>query len=162
MYASISEFLADLDQVFLNCRMYNGTDSIVGRIGIQVQAETEQLIRDFKLRERFGSEQEKKKFQLGEVNLQQYQARKESNVKADTQNQESGNEHSDDDIPRHNVPYHKNEQENHTAEYQLSSPRPEFQNSNDVSEKGYNQFEGVTSNQLNIQSQQVEEIFEEE
>ena len=58
------EFLADLDLVFYNCRIYNGTESIVGKIGLGVQAESENMVRNFNLKERFGNPDEYKKFAL--------------------------------------------------------------------------------------------------
>ncbi len=162
MYDSLSEFLDDLEQVFINCRIYNGTESIVGRIGTQVQNECENLIRDLKLRERFGSDQERKKFMLNDVNLHQSQARKTSHVKADARNHESGNENSDDDIPRHQVPYHKNGTEDQNSEPRHFSRPVENRESVDISEKGSLEIGREFSHQFNEQSQHGEEIFEEE
>lgn len=68
---------------------------------MQVQSETEALIRDFKLRERFGSSEESNKFML-DSGLGQ-------NPDQEPMREESGHDNSDDDIPRHRVPYH-NEQ----------------------------------------------------
>lgn len=50
-YASISDFMADMELVFYNCRVYNGIQSEVGQIGVTVQQEylkiAEQLYFDF-------------------------------------------------------------------------------------------------------------------
>ncbi len=44
--------------MFVNCRTYNGKGSIIGKIGLQVQAEAEKLLIEFKKRENFKSESE--------------------------------------------------------------------------------------------------------
>jgi len=113
VYASVAEFLADLDQVFINCRLYNGTDSIVGRIGTQVQTEAEGLIRGLRLRERFGSPEEQSKFMLDAQTgvSQDIDAMNLHNPVQEYQNRngDSDNEQSEDDIPKHEVPYHNNQ-----------------------------------------------------
>lgn len=42
-YANMQEFLDDIEQVFTNCRLYNGTESDVGQIGLQIQDEYQKL-----------------------------------------------------------------------------------------------------------------------
>ena len=50
-YQGIQEFMQDMELVFHNCRLYNGVESEVGLIGVQVHQEyqrlTEQLYFDF-------------------------------------------------------------------------------------------------------------------
>ena len=50
-YERIHEFMEDMELVFYNCRIYNGTESDVGQIGVQIQKEyqtiAEQLYFDF-------------------------------------------------------------------------------------------------------------------
>ena len=109
----MTEFLADLDQIFINCRIYNGSESIVGRIGTQVQTETEGMIRGLRLRERFGSSEEQKRFMIDAQNAvgQDIGTMNLSNAALDIQNtrNNSENEQSEDDIPKHQVPYHNNQ-----------------------------------------------------
>ena len=40
-YSKIQEFMEDMDQVFINCTLYNGHESEVGKIGIRVKDEYE-------------------------------------------------------------------------------------------------------------------------
>ena len=35
-YQRIQEFMEDMELVFFNCRIYNGTETEVGQIGVQV------------------------------------------------------------------------------------------------------------------------------
>ena len=35
-YQRIQEFMEDMELVFFNCRIYNGTETEVGKIGVQV------------------------------------------------------------------------------------------------------------------------------
>ena len=50
-YEKIQDFMADMELIFYNCRLYNGTESQVGQIGVAVSEEyqrlTEQLYFDF-------------------------------------------------------------------------------------------------------------------
>ena len=50
-YEKIQDFMADMELVFYNRRLYNGTESQVGQIGVAVNEEyqrlTEQLYFDF-------------------------------------------------------------------------------------------------------------------
>ena len=36
-YEKIEDFMDDMDLVFYNCRLYNGTESDVGQIGVLIQ-----------------------------------------------------------------------------------------------------------------------------
>ena len=38
-YHSIQEFIDDMELVFHNCKLYNGTESEVGQIGLMIQQE---------------------------------------------------------------------------------------------------------------------------
>lgn len=42
-----------MDQVYINCRLYNGTDSFVGKIGVDVNREYDNLLQAYGLKERF-------------------------------------------------------------------------------------------------------------
>ena len=53
-----------MDQVFTNCRLYNGVESPVGQMGIRVQHEYTNLLNTFRLVERFCDEKKTHKFQL--------------------------------------------------------------------------------------------------
>ena len=38
-YSRIQDFMDDMELVFFNCRLYNGTESDVGRLGVEIQGE---------------------------------------------------------------------------------------------------------------------------
>ena len=38
-YARIQDFMDDMELVFYNCRLYNGTESDVGRLGVEIAEE---------------------------------------------------------------------------------------------------------------------------
>ncbi len=38
-YARIQDFMSDMDLVFHNCKLYNGTETEVGRIGLEIMKE---------------------------------------------------------------------------------------------------------------------------
>ena len=40
-YSRIQEFMEDMDQVFINCALYNGIENEVGKAGIEVKEEYE-------------------------------------------------------------------------------------------------------------------------
>lgn len=42
-YERIQDFMADMDLVFHNCKLYNGTQSDVGQIGLVIQREYETI-----------------------------------------------------------------------------------------------------------------------
>jgi len=50
-YQGIGDFMEDMELVFYNCKLYNGTASEIGQIGVSVQQEyqklAEQLYFDF-------------------------------------------------------------------------------------------------------------------
>lgn len=73
----------------------------MGKLGLQVQAETENFIRDLRLRERFGSKDERTKFQLD-----QERSGAPDDSRAGPNARDSGDDGSEDDIPKHAVPYH--------------------------------------------------------
>lgn len=64
MYNGLNEFLEDMEQVFENCRVYNGVESPVGQMGIRVKNEYKSLLNTYRLVERFCDEKEAHKFQL--------------------------------------------------------------------------------------------------
>ncbi len=116
--------------MFINCRIYNGAESIVGRIGTQIQTEAESLIRGLRLRERFKSPEERTRFildeprhigqDIGTINLNNNNNHGHQNKEID-----SANEQSEDDIPKHDVPYHNNEMMPSNERTYDTSPRNE-------------------------------------
>lgn len=56
VYGDASEFIDDMELVFYNCRIYNGTTSEVGAIGIQCNQEFERVLNSYGVRERFCTE----------------------------------------------------------------------------------------------------------
>ena len=44
VYESQLDFISDLNQVFINCKMYNGTTSMVGQIGVRIHNEAQRLL----------------------------------------------------------------------------------------------------------------------
>lgn len=67
VYATLQDFISDMELVFLNCRLYNGVESPVGQMGSRVHSEYSALLRNFNLQERFGEEKEATKFILDET-----------------------------------------------------------------------------------------------
>lgn len=53
MYSKATEFLEDMELVFMNCRMYNGVDSYIGKIGVDVNREYDNLLQSYNFKERF-------------------------------------------------------------------------------------------------------------
>lgn len=53
LYNNVDEFLNDMSLVFNNCRLYNGLDSYVGKIGISVRKEYDRLLGMYNFVERF-------------------------------------------------------------------------------------------------------------
>jgi hypothetical protein len=53
LYNKVDEFLNDMSLVFNNCRLYNGVDSYVGRIGVTVRKEYDRLLGMYNFVERF-------------------------------------------------------------------------------------------------------------
>ena len=53
VYGTLQEFLDDMELVFYNCRLYNGTESYVGKIGVDVNREYDNLLQAYGLKERF-------------------------------------------------------------------------------------------------------------
>lgn len=53
VYSELQDFLNDMGQVFYNCRLYNGTESFVGKIGVDVNREYDNLLQAYGLKERF-------------------------------------------------------------------------------------------------------------
>lgn len=49
IYGKVQDFVKDMELVFYNCRIYNGVESHVGRIGLEVAKEWESLQRAFNL-----------------------------------------------------------------------------------------------------------------
>lgn len=53
IYNQVDEFLNDMSLVFNNCRLYNGVDSYVGKIGVNVRKEYDRLLGMYNFVERF-------------------------------------------------------------------------------------------------------------
>lgn len=56
VYQSAHQFVEDVNLVFTNCRLYNGTESVVGKMGVELNSEWETLLRNSGLLERLGGE----------------------------------------------------------------------------------------------------------
>lgn len=56
VYRDVHEFVNDMNLVFSNCKLYNGTESVVGKMGVEVQREWEVLLKSLSLVEKFGNE----------------------------------------------------------------------------------------------------------
>ena len=57
VYPRLEDFLEDLELVFKNCALYNGTQSGVGLIGTQVKSEVDSLIKEMHIVKRFGGQE---------------------------------------------------------------------------------------------------------
>lgn len=53
IYNNVEEFLNDMSLVFNNCRIYNSTESFVGKIGVNSRQEYERLLGMYNFVERF-------------------------------------------------------------------------------------------------------------
>ena len=51
-------FLGDMSQVFINCKLYNGVESPVGKIGVNVRREYDRLLSTYNFVERFQNSQQ--------------------------------------------------------------------------------------------------------
>ena len=60
VYPTVHDFITDMDLVFENCRLYNGTEAHVGQMGVRVKNEYLNFLKTFKLVERFGESKENK------------------------------------------------------------------------------------------------------
>lgn len=58
IYQNVEGFLNDMSQVFINCRRYNGTESPVGRIGVNIRHEYNRLLGMYNFVERFQNSQQ--------------------------------------------------------------------------------------------------------
>ena len=58
IYQNVEEYLNDMSQVFINCRLYNGTESPVGRIGVNIRREYDRLLGMYNFVERFQNSQQ--------------------------------------------------------------------------------------------------------
>lgn len=58
VYGKVQEFIHDLDLVFSNCKLYNGVDSYVGKLGVDVNREWETLQKTYNLLGKFGAEED--------------------------------------------------------------------------------------------------------
>lgn len=52
-YKDVKDFLSDMSQVFINCKLYNGIESFVGKIGMDVRREYDRLLSTYNFVERF-------------------------------------------------------------------------------------------------------------
>ena len=58
IYKDVQQFLNDMSQVFINCRLYNGTESPVGKIGVNIRREYDRLLGMYNFVERFQNSQQ--------------------------------------------------------------------------------------------------------
>ena len=58
------DFIADMDQVFENCKLYNGTESHVGQMGVRVKNEFLNFLKVYNLVERFGEKNGDNNFEI--------------------------------------------------------------------------------------------------
>lgn len=70
IYKEVEEFLKDMSLVFSNCQLYNGTETPVGRIGVQVRSEYVRLLGQYNFVERFQNSQQVHPSELFIQNLQ--------------------------------------------------------------------------------------------
>jgi hypothetical protein len=66
VYAGVRNFIADMDQVFENCRLYNGVESHVGQMGIRIKNEYLNYLKTYKLVERFEEDKPENRFVIDE------------------------------------------------------------------------------------------------
>lgn len=57
VYRNVGEFVNDVSLIFHNCKLYNGVDSVVGKMGVEVAKEWESLQKTYNLLGRFGEDQ---------------------------------------------------------------------------------------------------------
>ena len=58
IYQDVEMFLSDMSQVFINCKLYNGVESPVGKIGVNVRREYDNLLSMYNYVERFQNSQQ--------------------------------------------------------------------------------------------------------
>ena len=58
IYQDVQMFLGDMSQVFINCKLYNGVESPVGKIGVNVRREYDRLLSTYNFVERFQNSQQ--------------------------------------------------------------------------------------------------------
>ena len=58
------DFIVDMDQVFENCKLYNGTESHVGQMGVRVKNEYLNFLKIYNLVERFGEKNGENNFEI--------------------------------------------------------------------------------------------------
>ena len=79
IYQKVEEFLKDMSLVFSNCQLYNGTETPVGRIGVQVRSEYVRLLGQYNFVERFQNSQQVHPSELFIQNLQKSKNENEDN-----------------------------------------------------------------------------------
>ena len=79
IYQKVEEFLKDMSLVFSNCQLYNGTETPVGRIGVQVRSEYVRLLGQYNFVERFQNSQQVHPSELFIQNLQKSKKENEDN-----------------------------------------------------------------------------------
>lgn len=55
-YTKIQEFIRDVSLIFSNCKLYNGVESFVGKMGVEMSKEWEALRKTYNLSEKYGSD----------------------------------------------------------------------------------------------------------
>lgn len=53
VYSDVRAWMADMELIFFNCKIYNGTESEVGRIGVECKNTLSKLLNLYKIQEKF-------------------------------------------------------------------------------------------------------------
>lgn len=105
IYEKVEDFLNDMSLVFNNCRIYNGTESYVGKIGVDVRKEYNRLLGMYNFVERFQNSTQVHP-SVSFINDLQQKNKTEPLREEPTQNakETENNNKEDDDFPIPNEP----------------------------------------------------------